>query len=139
MTERYTKAGETIRDNYTKRHYPLDEIPFLLNQLYREAMITRRDMEHSIELKAINRHLRMENRVLTLKLQQLAWKGMIDISEIEKEVTELCDNPKELSDYIHKYEKENFELKQQLKFLKKKWKVLILQKLLFMKKLWRVL
>ena len=119
MTERYTKAGETIRNNYTERHYPLDEVPFLLNQLYREAMITRRDMEHSIELKAVNRHLRMENRVLTLKLQQLAWKGLLDISEIEKEVTELCDNPKELSDYIHKYEKENFELKQQLKSLGK--------------------
>lgn len=119
MTERYRKAGETIRDNYTQEHYPLDEVPFLLNQLYREAMITKRDVEHSIELKAVNRHLRIENRVLTLKLQQLAWKGMVDISEIEKEVVELCDSTKELSEYIHKYEKENFELKQKLKALGK--------------------
>ena len=89
MTERYTKAGETIRDNYTERHYPLEELPFLLNQLYREAMITRRDVEHSIELKAINRHLRMENRFLTIKLQQLAWRGMLDINEIEKEVSRI--------------------------------------------------
>ena len=118
MTERYTKAGETIRDNYTNKHYPLDEVPFLLNQLYRESMITQRDVEHSIELKAVNRHLQIENRVLTLKLQQLAWRGMVDISEIEKEVVELCDDPNELSKYIHKYEKENFELKQKLKELK---------------------
>jgi len=117
MTERYTKAGETIRDNYTERHYPLDEVPFLLNQLYREAMITRRDMEHSIELKAVNRHLRMENRVLTIKLQQLAFRGMLDINEIEKEVSELCSNPDEASNYIHNFEKENFELKKKLKEL----------------------
>ncbi len=117
MSERYTKSGETIRDSYTGRHYPLDEVPFLLNQLYREAMITKNDIEHSVELKAVNRHLRIENRILTLKLQQLAWKGMLDISEIEKEVTELCDNPNELSEYIHNYEKENFELKQKLKEL----------------------
>lgn len=117
--ERYVKAGETIRDRYTERHYELEDIPFLLNRLYREAMITKRDVEHSIELKAVNRHLRIENRVLTLKLQQLAWRGMVDISEIEKEVVELCDNSNELSKYIHKYEKENFELKQKLKALGK--------------------
>ena len=117
MTDRYMKEGETIKDNYTKKYYPLDEVPFLLNRLYREAMVTERDVEYSIELKAVNRHLRVENRVLTLKLQQLAWKGMVDISEIEKEVAELCDNAIELSEYIHKYEKENFELRNKLKIL----------------------
>jgi len=119
MTERYTKAGETIRDEYTERHYSLEEVPCLLNRLYYTSMVTRKDVEHSIELKAVNRHLRIENRVLTLKLQQLAWRGMVDISEIEKEVAELCNDPNELSDYIHKYEKENFELKQKLKALGK--------------------
>ena len=117
MTERYAKAGETIRDNYTERHYPLDEVPFLLNQLYRESMITRRDVEHSIELKAINRHLRMENRFLTLKLQELAWDGMLDIKEIEKEISELCISPDKASQYIHEFEKENFELKKKLRDL----------------------
>lgn len=118
MTERYTKAGETIRDNYTQKHYSLDEVPFLLNELYREAMITRRDVEYSIELKAVNRHLRMENRFLTLKLQQLVFRGgMLDIKDIEKELQELCLNPKEAIQYIHKFEKENFELKQKLKKL----------------------
>lgn len=115
MTERYTKAGETIRDNYTERHYSLEELPFLLNQLYREAMITRRDVEHSIELKAINRNLRMENRFLTFKMHELAFKGMLEISEIEKEISDLCLNPKKASDYIHQFEKENFELKKKLK------------------------
>ncbi|MBQ2832388.1 hypothetical protein [Methanobrevibacter sp.] len=117
MSERYTKAGETIRDNYTERHYSLDEVPFLLNQLYREAMITKRDVEHSIELKAVNRHLRMENRFLTIKLQQLVFRGMLDIKDIEKELSDLCLNPDEASQYIHKFEKENFELKKKLREL----------------------
>ena len=117
MSERYTKAGETIRDNYTERHYSLDEVPFLLNQSYREAMITKRDVEHSIELKAVNRHLRMENRFLTIKLQQLVFRGMLDIKDIEKELSDLCLNPDEASQYIHKFEKENFELKKKLREL----------------------
>lgn len=41
----------------------------------------------------------------------------LNINDIEKEVTELCSNPDEASNYIHKFEKENFELKQKLKKL----------------------
>ena len=42
---------------------------------------------------------------------------MLDIKDIEKELQDLCLNPKEASDYIHKFEKENFELKQKLRKL----------------------
>ena len=42
---------------------------------------------------------------------------MLDINKIEKEVSELCLNPDEASQYIHKFEKENYELKKKLKEL----------------------
>ena len=115
--KRYVVDGETVKDTYIDRVYGLDDLEFLLNRLYRESMITQRDMEHAIELKAVNRHLKMENRILLLKLQQLTWKGMLDVKEIEDEVSTLCENPDKLSGYIHSFEKENFELKEKLKEL----------------------
>ena len=42
---------------------------------------------------------------------------MLDIKDIENELKELCLNPDEASDYIHKFEKENFELKKKLREL----------------------
>ena len=116
---RYEIRDEKVYDRYTEREMSEADIVRNLNVFYRESMRTQNDVKHSIELKAVNRMLRMENRFLTLKLQQLAWRGMLDIGEIEKEVSELCLNPKELSDYIHKYETENAELKKELKSLGK--------------------
>lgn len=114
MDEYYVENGK-IKNKYTDKEYSLEEICFKLSVLQREAHRTVRDIEHCIELKAVNRHLRMENRFLTIKLQQLVFhSGMLDIKDIENELKELCLNPKKASDYIHKYEKENFELKQQL-------------------------
>ena len=112
---RYEIRDEKVYDTYTEREMSEADIVRNLNVFYRESMRTQNDVKHSIELKAVNRMLRMENRFLTLKLQQLAWRGMLDIGEIEKEVSELCLNPQELSDYIHSFEKENAELKQELK------------------------
>lgn len=117
MREYYVEDGK-IKNKYNPdREYSLDDICFKLSVLEREAHKTARDIEHCIELKAINRHLRMENRFLTIKLHQLAFTGMLDIKDIEKELQDLCLNPKEASDYIHKFEKENFELKQKLRKL----------------------
>ncbi len=104
-----------IINQYTGEEYTIQDLCMELNDLEREARITKHDLITCIELKAVNRMLRMENRFLTIKLQQLAWRGMINPNDIEKEVMELCLNPKEASEYIHKFEKENFELKQQLK------------------------
>ena len=116
MDEYYVENGK-IKNKYTDKEYSLEEICFKLSVLQREAHRTVRDIEHCIELKAVNRHLRMENRFLTIKLQQLAWKGMLRVEDIEKELQDLCLNPKEASDYIHKYEKENFDLKNKLRKL----------------------
>lgn len=115
MRDEYYVEDGKIKNKYNDKEYSLEDICFKLNTLTREAYRTSNDMEHCIELKAVNRHLRMENRFLTIKLQQLAWRGMLDISEIEKEISALCLNPDEASEYIHKFEKENFELKKKLK------------------------
>lgn len=116
MDEYYVENGK-IKNKYTDKEYSLEEICFKLSVLQREAHRTARDIEHCIELKAVNRHLRMENRFLTIKLQQLAWNGMLRVEDIEKELQDLCLNPDEASDYIHKFEKENFELKKKLREL----------------------
>ncbi|WP_296882202.1 hypothetical protein [uncultured Methanobrevibacter sp.] len=115
MRDEYYFEDGKIKNKYTDREYTMEEICFRLSVLEREAYRTARDIERCIELKAVNRHLRMENRFLTIKLQQLACRGMLDISEIEKEISALCLNPDEVSEYIHKFEKENFELKKKLK------------------------
>ena len=113
--DRYSVIDGEIKNNLTDRTYPIEEVCFMLNNLERQTEITQRDLTHCIELKAVNRHLKMENRFLTIKLQQLCWRGMMDVADIEKEISDLCLNPEEASDYIHKFEKENFELKQKLK------------------------
>ena len=113
--DKYSVINGQIKNNYTGREYSLEQVCFEFNKLERQAHMTQRDLIHCIELKAVNRMLRMENRFLTIKLQQLAWREMLDIKNIEEEISDLCLNPKEVSDYIHKFEKENFELKQKLK------------------------
>lgn len=114
MDAYYVENGKIIYQ-YTGRSLSLNEACDLINRLKLEATRSQNDLIKSIELKAVNRHLRMENRFLTIKLQQLALRGMLDISEIEKEISDLCLNPDEASDYIHQFEKENFELKKKLK------------------------
>lgn len=114
--EKYSVINGQIKNNYTGMKYSLEQVCFEFNELERRAHMTQRDLIRCIELKAVNRMLRMENRFLTIKLQQLVWRSMsLDPKDIENEIQELCLNPKEASDYIHKFEKENFELKQQLK------------------------
>lgn len=114
----YEVENGVIVNQYTHREYSLEDVCFKLNVLTREAYRTSNDIERCIELKAVNRHLRMENRFLTIKLGQLAWRSMnLDSSEIEKEVKDLCLNPKEASLYIAKFEKENFNLKKKLRDL----------------------
>ena len=118
MRDEYYVEDGKIKNKYTDKEYSLEEICFKLSVLQREAHRTARDIEHCIELKAVNRHLRMENRFLTIKLQQLVFhSGMLDIKDIENELKELCLNPDKASQYIHKYEKENFELKKKLREL----------------------
>ena len=116
--DRYSVIDGEIKNNLTDRTYPIEEVCFMLNNLERQTELTQRDLTHCIELKAVNRHLRMENRFLTIKLQQLVFhSGMLDIKDIENELKELCLNPDKASQYIHKYEKENFELKKKLRKL----------------------
>lgn len=115
MREEYYVSNGKIKNRFTDKEYSLEEICFKLSVLQREAYRTSNDIQRCLELKAVNRHLKMENRFLTIKLQQLAFRGMLDVHEIEKEIGELCLNPDEASDYIHKFEKENFELKQKLR------------------------
>ena len=117
MRDEYYVEDGKIKNKYTGREYSLEEICFKLSVLQREAYKTARDIEHCIELKAVNRHLRMENRFLTIKLHSLVFRGMLDLKDIENELQELCLNPDEASQYIHKFEKENFELKQKLRKL----------------------
>ena len=117
MNQYYVENNE-IKNRFTDKTCSLEEICGILNMLEIEATRTQNDLIHSLELKAVNRHLRMENRVLTMKLTELTWKSMnLDYTDIEKEVTELCRSPDKASDYIHNFEKENFELKQKLKKL----------------------
>lgn len=114
----YYVEDDKIKNRFTDKTYSLEEICSILNILEIEATRTQNDLIHSIELKAVNRHLRMENRVLTMKLTELTWKSMnLDYTDIEKEVTELCRSLDKASDYIHNFEKENFELKLKLKKL----------------------
>ncbi len=114
--DKYSVINGQIKNNYTGMKYSLEQVCFEFNELERQAHMTQRDLIRCIELKAVNRMLRMENRFLTIKLEQLVWRSMsLDPKDIENEIQELCLNPKEASDYIHKFEKENFELKQQLK------------------------
>ncbi len=113
--DRYYVEGGKIIYRYTGRSLSLNEACNLLNRLSIESERSQNDLIKSIELKAVNRHLRMENRFLTVKLHELAYREMLDVSQIEKEISELCLNPKKASDYIHKFEKENFELKKKLK------------------------
>ena len=114
--EKYSVINGQIKNNYTGMKYSLEQVCFEFNELERQAYMTQRDLIRCIELKAVNRMLRMENRFLTIKLEQLVWRSMsLDPKDIENEIQELCLNPKEASEYIHKFEKENFELKQQLK------------------------
>ena len=115
MRDEYYVSNGKIKNKFSDREYSLEEICFKLSVLEREAWKTSGDIERCIELKAVNRHLRIENRFLTIKLQQLAWRGMLDISEIEKEISDLCLNPDQASEYIHQFEKENFELKKKLR------------------------
>ena len=49
------------------------------------------------------------------KLYLVSGDNILWQKDIEGEIQELCLNPKDASDYIHKFEKENFELKQKLK------------------------
>ena len=114
MMNKYSIIDGEIKNNYTDRIYSIEDVCRILNELDRQAQITQRDLTHCIELKAVNRHLKIENRFLTIKLQQLCWRGMMDVADIEKEISDLCLNPEEASGYIHKFEKENFELKQKL-------------------------
>lgn len=112
----YEVENGVIVNQYTHRKYSIDELCRKLNQLNRKARITQRDLQRCIELKAVNRMLRMENRFLSMKLGQLGWRSMnLDPSEIEKEVQDLCINPKEASEYIYQFERENFELKKKLR------------------------
>ena len=114
----YYVEDDKIKNRFTDKTCSLEEICGILNMLEIEATRTQNDLIHSIELKAVNRHLRMENRVLTMKLTELTWKSMnLNYADIEKEVTELCISPDKASNYIHNFEKENFELKQKLKKL----------------------
>ena len=115
MTEAYYVENGKIIYRYTGISLSLNEACNLLNRLNIESKRSQNDLIKSIELKAVNRHLKMENRFLTIKLQQLCWRGMMDVADIEKEISDLCLNPEEVSGYIHKFEKENFELKQKLK------------------------
>lgn len=114
MNEFYVE-GEKIINRYTGRSLSLNEACNLLNRLNIESERSQNDLIKSIELKAVNRHLKMENRFLTVKLHELAYREMLDVSQIQEEISELCLNPKKTSDYIHKFEKENFELKKKLK------------------------
>lgn len=114
----YYIEDDKIKNQFTDRTYTLEEVCSILNMLEIEAEGTQNDLIHSIELKAVNRHLRMENRVLTMKLTELTWKSMnLNPNDIQKEVTELCRSPDKANDYIHNFERENFELKQKLKKL----------------------
>ena len=114
MDRFYVEGGKIIY-RYTGRSLSLNETCNLLNRLSIESERSQNDLIKSIELKAVNRHLRMENRFLTVKLHEIAYRAMVDVSQIQEEISELCLNPKKTSDYIHKFEKENFELKQKLK------------------------
>ena len=113
--DRYYVEGGKIIYRYTGRSLSLNEACNLLNRLSIESARSQNDLIKSIELKAVNRHLKMENRFLTVKLHELAYRAMVDESPILEEISELCLNPKKTSDYIHKFEKENFELKKKLK------------------------
>lgn len=114
----YYVEDDKIKNRFTDKTYSLEEICSILNILEIEATRTQNDLIHSIELKAVNRHLRMENRFLTIKLHETAYKSYnLDPHSVINEISELCNNPKEASEYIHKFEKENFELKQKLKKL----------------------
>lgn len=117
MIERYYVEDGKIKSKYRDMSYSLEEVCSILNHLEVEAKRNQNDLIHSIELKAVNRHLKIENRFLTIKLQQLAWRGMVDIKDIEKEISDLCVNPDKASNYIHQFEKENFELKKKLQQL----------------------
>ncbi|WP_296852601.1 hypothetical protein [uncultured Methanobrevibacter sp.] len=114
MDRFYVEGGKIIY-RYTGRSLSLNEACNLLNRLSIESERSQNDLIKSIELKAVNRHLRMENRFLTVKLHEIAYRAMVDASPILEEISELCLNPKKTSDYIHKFEKENFELKKKLK------------------------
>ena len=114
MDRFYVEGGKIIY-RYTGRSLSLNEACNLLNRLSIESERSQNDLIKSIELKAVNRHLRMENRFLTVKLHEIAYRAMVDVSQIQEEISELCLNPKKTSDYIHKFEKENFELKKKLK------------------------
>ena len=63
MTERYTKAGETIRDNYTERHYPLDEVPFLLCLPFPSSEVLRGTRCPSLSVEIKSKEQRMCNTV----------------------------------------------------------------------------
>ena len=114
MDAYYVEDGKIIY-RYTGRSLSLNEACNLLNRLSIESERSQNDLIKSIELKAVNRHLKMENRFLTVKLDEVAYRAMVDVSQIQEEISELCLNPKKTSDYIHKFEKENFELKKKLK------------------------
>lgn len=113
--DRYYVEGGKIIYRYTGRSLSLNEACNLLNRLSIESKRSQNDLIKSIELKAVNTHLKMENRFLTVKLHEIAYRAMVDASPILEEISELCLNPKKTSDYIHKFEKENFELKKKLK------------------------
>lgn len=117
MNQYYVENNE-IKNRFIDKTYSLEEICGILNMLEIEAKKTQNDLIRSIELKAVNRHLIIENRVLTMKLTELTWKSMnLDYTDIEKEIMELCRSSDKASDYIYNFEKENFELKLKLKKL----------------------
>ena len=70
MNQYYVENNE-IKNRFTDKTCSLEEICGILNMLEIEATRTQNDLIHSIELKAVNRHLKMENRVLTMKLTEL--------------------------------------------------------------------
>ena len=112
----YELVNGKIKSKYSKKVYTIEEVCRILNTLEKEAYITNRDVERSIELQAINRLLKVENRFLTMKLTEYCLKGDFGyLNKIEDELSDLMNNPRELGEYMANIEKENLTLKNRLK------------------------
>lgn len=93
----------------------IEEILSLLNNYaYEKRQYTVHMHEQLIKTKAINEHLKRENRLILMKLYRLAFTGPVREEEIDKELVAIDDDMIKRWEHL---ELENEELKKQIKLL----------------------
>lgn len=93
----------------------IEEVLSLLdNYAYEKRRRTVHIHEQLIKTRAVNEHLKRENRLILMKLYRLAFTGPVREEEIDKELVAIDDD---MIKHCEHLALENEELKKQIKLL----------------------